>query len=62
MAGALGIALSGPRVYPEGIANEPYLNADGRRAEPNDIRRSLRVYAAACTLEIVVYATLALLI
>ncbi len=62
MAGALGIALSGPRVYAEGIANEPYLNANGRIAEPNDIRRALRVYAAACALEVVAYATLALLL
>lgn len=62
MAGALGIALSGPRVYPEGVANEPYLNANGRIAEPNDIRRALRVYAAACALEIVVYAMLAVLL
>lgn len=62
MAGALGIALSGPRVYAEGAANEPYLNADGRVAEPDDIRRALRVYAAACALEIVIYAALALLL
>jgi adenosylcobinamide-phosphate synthase len=61
MAGALGIALSGPRVYAEGAANEPYLNADGRIAEPNDIRRALRVYIAACALEISVYVGLALL-
>ena len=62
MAGALGIALSGPRVYPEGVANEPCLNADGRIAEPDDIRRALRVYAAACALEVAVYAALALLL
>jgi adenosylcobinamide-phosphate synthase len=62
MAGALGIALSGPRVYAEGVANEPYLNADGRMAEPNDIGHALRVYAAACALEVLIYAALALLL
>ncbi|QUS41057.1 cobalamin biosynthesis protein [Tardiphaga alba] len=62
MASALGIALSGPRVYAEGAANEPYLNADGRVAEPDDIRRALRVYAVACGLEIVIYALLAWLL
>ncbi len=62
MAGALGIVLSGPRVYAESIANEPYLNADGRIAEPDDIRRALRIYAAACALEILIYAALALLL
>jgi adenosylcobinamide-phosphate synthase len=62
MAGALGIALSGPRVYAEGVANEPYLNAKGRVAEPNDIRRALRVYAVACGLELAIYIALALLL
>lgn len=61
MAGALGIALSGPRVYAEGAANEPYLNAEGRVAEPDDIRRALRVYAAACILELTIYAALTVL-
>lgn len=61
MAGALGVALSGPRVYAEGVANEPYLNANGRTAEPNDIGRALRVYVAACTLEILLYIGFALL-
>jgi adenosylcobinamide-phosphate synthase len=60
MAGALGIALSGPRVYAEGAANDPYLNADGRVADPDDIRRALRVYASACALEVLIYALLAL--
>lgn len=59
MAGALGIALSGPRVYAEGVANEPYLNAQGRIAEPNDIHRALRVYAVACALEVAIYTALA---
>jgi adenosylcobinamide-phosphate synthase len=62
MAGALGIALSGPRVYAEGVANEPYLNPQGRVAEPNDIRRALRVYAVACGLEIAIYVMLTLLL
>ncbi len=62
MAGALGISLSGPRVYAEGVANEPYLNADGRVAEPDDIRRALRIYAIACALEFLIYAALALLV
>lgn len=62
MAGTLGIALSGPRVYAEGAADEPYLNAGGRVAVPNDIRRALRIYAIACALEIALYAALALLL
>jgi len=61
MAGGLNIALSGPRVYAEGIADEPYLNADGRMAQPDDIRRALRVYVGACVLEFVIYTALMLM-
>ncbi|MBV9078242.1 MAG: cobalamin biosynthesis protein CobD, partial [Methylobacteriaceae bacterium] len=48
MAGALGLALGGPRVYAAGPVDEPMLNAAGRRdAAPGDIGRALRVMAAA---------------
>jgi adenosylcobinamide-phosphate synthase len=48
MAAALGIALAGPRRYRGMIADDPYLNADGRkRATPDDIRRALKVYLGA---------------
>jgi len=47
MAGALGIALLGPRVYEGRLSDAPYLNAEGRAAEPADIGRALRVYRAA---------------
>lgn len=47
MAGALGIALLGPRVYEGRLSDAPYLNAEGRTAEPADIGRALRVYRAA---------------
>jgi adenosylcobinamide-phosphate synthase len=62
MAGALGIAIAGPRVYAEGAVDDPYLNADGRTATPDDITRALRVFVAACVLEFAVYALLALLL
>ncbi|MGM4916910.1 adenosylcobinamide-phosphate synthase CbiB [Tardiphaga sp. 813_E8_N1_3] len=62
MAGALGIAIAGPRVYAEGAVNDPYLNAEGRAAEPDDIGRALRVFVAACVLQAVIYAALALLL
>lgn len=62
MAGALGIAIAGPRIYTEGAVNDPYLNAEGRTAEPDDIGRALRVFVAACVLQAVIYAALALLL
>jgi adenosylcobinamide-phosphate synthase len=48
MAGALGITLLGPRVYEGRVADAPYLNAEGRPAEPDDIGRALAVFRAAC--------------
>jgi adenosylcobinamide-phosphate synthase len=62
MAGALGIAIAGPRVYAEGAVNDPYLNAEGRTAAPDDIGRALRVFVAACVLQAAIYAALALLL
>jgi adenosylcobinamide-phosphate synthase len=62
MAGALGIAIAGPRAYAEGVVNDPYLNAEGRTAKPDDIRRALRVFVAACLLQVMIYAALALLL
>jgi adenosylcobinamide-phosphate synthase len=62
MAGALGIAIAGPRVYAEGAVNDPYLNAEGRTAAPDDIGRALHVFVAACVLQAAIYAALALLL
>ncbi|KRR11234.1 CobD/CbiB family cobalamin biosynthesis protein [Bradyrhizobium jicamae] len=63
MAGALGIALAGPRRYAEGLVNDPFLN-DGARAAatPDDIRRALHLLVAACLLQAAIYAALALLL
>lgn len=48
MAGALGLALAGPRRYGARIVDDPYLNAEGRiDAGPDDIHRALRVFIGA---------------
>lgn len=48
MAGALGLALAGPRRYAEEVVDDAFLNADGRReAATGDISRALRVTWAA---------------
>ena len=63
MAGALGIALAGPRRYAEGFVNDPFLNASARQAAtPDDIGRALDLFAAACLLQAAIYAALALLL
>jgi adenosylcobinamide-phosphate synthase len=61
MAAALGLALAGPRHYPEGMVDDPFLNAEARQdASPDDIGRALDLYFAACVLEGAGYAALAL--
>ncbi len=60
-AGALGLALAGPRRYGEHIVDDPFLNPDARKeATPGDIGRALDLYVAACLLQAAVYAALAL--
>jgi adenosylcobinamide-phosphate synthase len=61
MAGALGLALAGPRRYGKHRVDDPFLNAEARKeATPDDIGRALDLFVAACLLEAAVYATLAL--
>jgi adenosylcobinamide-phosphate synthase len=62
MAGALGLALAGPRRYASHIVDDPFLNPDGRRdAKPTDIRRALCLLIAACVLQAVIYGLIALM-
>ena len=63
MAGALGLALAGPRRYGERTVDDPLLNAEARRdANPADIGLALDLLLAACLLEAAVYAALALVV
>jgi adenosylcobinamide-phosphate synthase len=50
MAGALGLALAGPRPYAEGDVNDPWLGDGTPNATPADIARALRLYSLACRL------------
>lgn len=59
MAGALGLALGGTRVYASGPVDEPFLNEAGRRAAgPAEIGRALRVAAGAMALHAALYGAL----
>jgi adenosylcobinamide-phosphate synthase len=51
MAGALGLALAGPRRYPEGLVADPWLGDGSARAGVSDIVRGLQLYRLACFLE-----------
>jgi adenosylcobinamide-phosphate synthase len=50
MAGALGLALAGPRPYAEGDVADPWLGDGTPDATPADIERGLRLYMLACLL------------
>jgi adenosylcobinamide-phosphate synthase len=56
MAGALGLRLAGPRVYGETLVADGWMG-DGR-AETTlaDLRRALRLYRAACAVQIILVA------
>jgi adenosylcobinamide-phosphate synthase len=59
MAGALALRLSGPRVYDGLAVDEPWIGIGRSQADAADIRAALRLYRAACALEIVAVAIIA---
>jgi len=63
VAGALGLALAGPRRYAGHVVDDPFLNAEANQnAVPDDIGRALDLYTGACVIEAAVYAALALVV
>jgi adenosylcobinamide-phosphate synthase len=62
-AGALGLALAGPRRYGERVVDDVFLNAEARKdATPDDIGRALHLLIATCLLQAAAYAALALVV
>jgi len=59
MAGALGIRLSGPRVYDDVPVDERWVGEGRAELTPQDIRAALRLYRVACALQIAVLAVIA---
>jgi adenosylcobinamide-phosphate synthase len=51
MAGALGLALAGPRRYGGTLVQDAWLGTGRARAEATDIVAALRVYLTACVLQ-----------
>jgi adenosylcobinamide-phosphate synthase len=47
LAGALGVRLSGPRVYHDRVADEPWLNGAAPDPAAEDMQRALRLYGRA---------------
>jgi adenosylcobinamide-phosphate synthase len=50
MAGALDLALAGPRHYHGVLVPDPWVGAGRARAEPADLRRALALFVLACAL------------
>jgi adenosylcobinamide-phosphate synthase len=50
MAGALGLALAGPRHYLDGVVEDPFLGDGTPVATVSDINRALRLYFRACVI------------
>ncbi len=50
-AGALDLALAGPRRYHGQVVNDPWLGDGRARATAADINRALRLYATACLIQ-----------
>ncbi|MGB0747614.1 MAG: adenosylcobinamide-phosphate synthase CbiB [Magnetospiraceae bacterium] len=48
MAGALGLALAGPRRYREAVVEDPWIGSGRARATPSDIRSALHMLAVGC--------------
>lgn len=59
MAGALGVRLSGPRVYDDRVADEPWVNAAAPDPAPGDLARGLALYGRAMVAMALVLAVLA---
>ncbi len=61
MAGGLGLALAGPRVYDGEPVEDAWMGAGGRTdATAADIRRGLRVFVVACAIQAAIVGLIAI--
>jgi adenosylcobinamide-phosphate synthase len=58
LAGALGLALAGPRQYSHATVKDPWVGTGTARATPGDIRRGLDLYLIACLVNAAVVGAL----
>ncbi len=61
VAGALDLALAGPRHYAERTVNDPWIGDGRARAGPQDIRRTLYLYLVACLINFLWVAAIAMI-
>jgi adenosylcobinamide-phosphate synthase len=59
-ASALGVALGGPRTYPSGTVEAPYINDAGRKhLGASDVRKGLALFRATCAATLLVVVLVA---
>ena len=61
MAGALGLALAGPRHYATETVNDPWIGDGSAKATPKDINRGLYLFVVACLINAMWVAAIAML-
>jgi adenosylcobinamide-phosphate synthase len=59
-AGALGLALAGPRRYGADLVSDPWIGDGRARVTPSDMRRALYLFVAACLVQAALIAAAAL--
>ncbi|HEX2113820.1 MAG TPA: adenosylcobinamide-phosphate synthase CbiB [Alphaproteobacteria bacterium] len=59
-AGALGLALAGPRRYGAELVSDPWIGDGRARVTPADMRRALYLFVAACLVHAALIAILAI--
>ena len=59
MAGALGLAIAGPRRYGERVVKDAWMGDGRARCTAHDIRRSLTLLVAACLITFALVAAIA---
>ena len=59
VAGALGIAIAGPRRYGERVVKDAWMGDGRARCSPCDIHRSLHLMIGACLLAFAIIAVFA---
>ena len=61
VAGALGLALSGPKTYGKTTRNKPWIGHGTAMATHHDIRRSLHLYTTVCLINVLIIASIILI-
>ena len=60
MAGALGLALAGPRKYARHVQTDPWIGAGTAQATANDMERALYLFVVACLINALIVAVIAM--